>query len=86
MATTVLSDGMQYTIPNSDFPFFKVIAEKMGWIGTKIGNVANSKQSDTSADSVGGQYTLSKSKGRFTPKYESKKDLMNGYLSEKYGI
>jgi len=86
MATIILSDGMKYTIPNSDIAFFEVIAEKMGWIATKIGNVANIKQTSTSADAADAQYTLSKLKGRFAPKYESMEEIMDSYLSEKFGV
>lgn len=86
MATIILSDGMKYTIPNSDIAFFEVIAEKMGWIATKIGNAANLRQTSTSADAADAQYTLSKLKGRFAPKYESKEEIMDSYLSEKFGV
>lgn len=86
MATIILSDGMKYTIPNSDLAFFEVIAEKMGWRATKIGNAANLRQTSTSSDAVDAQYTLSKLKGRFAPKYESREEIMDSYLSEKFGV
>ena len=77
---------MKYTIPNRYLAFFKVIAEKMGWIATKIGNVVNIRQTSTSADAADAQYTLSKLKGRFAPRHESREEIMDSYLSEKIGV
>ena len=31
MTTAVLTNGSQYTIPNSDAAFFKKLAKRMGW-------------------------------------------------------
>lgn len=44
------------------------------------------KQTSTSADAADAQYTLSKLKGRFAPKYESREEIMDSYLSEKFGV
>ena len=87
MTTAILSDGIQYTIPQSDTAFFKAIASKMGWIATRVGNVATSandvvKPMETDSDA----YTLSKLKGRFTPIYIDKNKLRDDYLSEKYDL
>ena len=35
MITAVLTNGLQYAIPNSDTDFFKNLAERMGWTECK---------------------------------------------------
>ena len=87
MTTAILSDGMQYTIPNSDIEFFKAIASRMGWIATRVGNaITSSVEVEKPQESVGDAYSLSKLKGRFTPMYFGKDTLRDDYLSDKYGV
>lgn len=43
------------------------------------------KQTSTYADAADA-HTLPKLKGRFAPKYESKEEIMDSYLSEKFGV
>ena len=87
MTTAILTDGTQYTIPQSDTALFKAIASKMGWIATRVGNIAlSSNDVSKPKDTVANAYTLSKLKGRFTPNDVDKDQLRDDYLSEKYDL
>lgn len=85
MTTAILSDVMQYAIPDSDMAFFKAIASRMGWIATRVGNAITSNK-DMSLETTDEACALSKLKGRFTPLYVDRDKLRDEYLSDKYGL
>ena len=87
MTTALLSDGIQYTIPNSDAVFFKAIASKMGWIASRVSSVVTPvKETSNTTEIVDGAYTLPKLKGRFAPLNIDRAQLRDDYLLEKYGL
>ena len=87
--TTVLllSDGIQYTIPNSDVAFFKAIASKMGWIASRVSSVVTPvKETSNTKEIIDDAYALSKLKGRFAPLNINRAQLRDDYLLDKYGL
>lgn len=49
MYTAILTDGMQYAIPNSDTDFFVKLAKKMGWVACKT---ATPQPQEAEAESI----------------------------------
>lgn len=87
MTTAILTDGMQYYIPNSDIAFFKTIASKMGWIATRVGGATESTgNAEIPLETTSEAYTLSKLKGRFTPLDVDRDNLRDNYLLDKYNL
>ena len=87
MTTVLLSDGIQYTIPNSDVAFFKAIASKMGWIASRVSSVVTPvKETSNTKEIIDDAYALSKLKGRFAPLNINRGQLRDDYLLEKYGL
>lgn len=84
MTTAISTEGMQYVIPEADLVFFKAIADKMGWIATKVNDPSDSMaQKATKAKD---SYSLSDLKGMFSPMYPTRDEMRNDYLSDKFGI
>ena len=84
MTTAISTEGMQYVIPEADLVFFKTIADKMGWIATKVNDPSDSMaQKATKAKD---SYSLSDLKVMFSPMYPTRDEMRNDYLSDKFGI